>query len=840
MCGLCGLGSAGAVTGNHLGSGPYSGWPSYAADLMAEKGLTVADGAALFGATSGSGIGSGDGGGDPTGFTSFRDIRSDIKTDATLDVGQRVNAEIGTRADTDWFRMELTEGVSYEVSMKALTIYPGVGLDPKLFLINQAGEFLPREDDNGGEGTDALMFFTATRTGTYYVGATGYGGDGSGTVGNYEIALGIADFDSDDIGNIPNLAGQISVDETVSGRIDYSDDEDWYTLTVKKGKTYAVFLDSAQGSSAPLGNPSVEVLDKRLSSVAFNDDNGITRNAALTFTADYNGKYYIKALGGPGNTGDFKLTVADFTPPEPPSPLDALNWGDYTTFGKSNIKYYFAKVGETFANETTDEAWNAYEKGQAVAALKEYSRVTPLTFQEVGNSNQADFILTKNFLDSGNTGRMVPQDPNFSPDQGVGWFNTNPTYWSRNKAGGLLEQGSYGYSNFIHEFGHGLGLSHPHDNGGGTAGIFAGVTSSGDTGDNDLNQEVFTIMSYNKGWATGFNGASRTNDYGIARTPMAFDIAAIQLKYGVNENYNKGNNTYKLWTKNDTGTGYEAIWDTGGRDTIVNPGSESALIDLRPATLKAEAGGGGFVSYVTGIFGGYTIANGVRIENAKGGSAADTLIGNNAKNKLDGGGGKDVMFGGKGNDTYVLSQADERIVEPDRKGGTDTVMSGKVSLKLGDYERVENLNLIGKKDLDGVGTGGKNKLSGNNGDNVLKGGGGNDVLKGGKGNDVLVGGDGKDRLEGNAGRDKLTGNKGPDDFVFKGKFGTDKIRDFDKGTDELYLSKKLWDGNLSKAEVVSDFASKKGGNIVFDFDGGTIILQDIGSKAGLADDIVFI
>ena len=167
-------------------------------------------------------------------------------------------------------------------------------------------------------------------------------------------------------------------------------------------------------------------------------------------------------------------------------------------------------------------------------------------------------------------------------------------------------------------------------------------------------------------------------------------------------------------------------------------------------------------------------------------------------------------------------------------------MSKSVSLKLGDYKGIENLNLIGKKDLDGTGTGGKNKLAGNNGDNVLKGGGGNDLLKGGKGNAVLVGGDGKDRLEGHAGRDKLTGNKGPDDFVFKGKFGTDKIRDFDKGTDELYLSKKLWDGTLSKAEVVSDFASKKGGNIVFDFDGGTIILLDIESKAGLVDDIVFI
>src|SRR5256885_6616770 len=38
-------------------------------------------------------------------------------------------------------------------------------------------------------------------------------------------------------------------------------------------------------------------------------------------------------------------------------------------------------------------------------------------------------------------------------------------------------------------------------------------------------------------------------------------------------------------------------WDAGGIDSIVYAGARNATIDLRPATLKYEWGGGGWVSY---------------------------------------------------------------------------------------------------------------------------------------------------------------------------------------------------------------------------------------------------
>ncbi len=104
---------------------------------------------------------------------------------------------------------------------------------------------------------------------------------------------------------------------------------------------------------------------------------------------------------------------------------------------------------------------------------------------------------------------------------------------------------------------------------------------------------------------------------------------------------------------NAAGTRYSSIWDAGGVDQIVYEGARDANIDLRPATLQYEQGGGGWVSYAFGIHGGFTIANGVTVENARSGSGNDALIGNDAANRLESGAGTDVLSGNGGNDVLI-------------------------------------------------------------------------------------------------------------------------------------------------------------------------------------------
>ena len=88
---------------------------------------------------------------------------------------------------------------------------------------------------------------------------------------------------------------------------------------------------------------------------------------------------------------------------------------------------------------------------------------------------------------------------------------------------------------------------------------------------------------------------------------------------GVNEEWATGDDIYILKDVNAAGTFFTSIWDAGGTDEIAYIGTRETVIDLRAATLQYEVGGGGFMSYAYGIYGGFTIANGVTIENATGG-----------------------------------------------------------------------------------------------------------------------------------------------------------------------------------------------------------------------------
>ncbi len=335
--------------------------------------------------------------------------------------------------------------------------------------------------------------------------------------------------------------------------------------------------------------------------------------------------------------------------------LDSINWGSKVSTTNKVINVYFAKDGEKFDGEKS-KGWSSYEKQQAMEAFGVFEDVIDVTFNVVNNSSKADFKL----VTTKNVGWLGYFNPPGTKNAGVGVFNKDGTGWNAN---GGLEQGGYGFITLIHEFGHGMGLAHPHDKGGSSPKMHGVTSDFDDYGNSDLNQGVFTTMSYNDGWPTGPDGTTSSNKYGWQGTMMALDIALLQQKYGANTNFRSGDNSYNLPTKNKDGTYYAAIWDTGGDDKISNKGSsKDAVIDLRAATLSYEDGGGGRVSYVDGVYGGFTIANGVVIEKATGGSGDDKLTGNKQGNVLKGKKGDDKLVGKKGNDKLTGDGGEDRFV----------------------------------------------------------------------------------------------------------------------------------------------------------------------------------
>lgn len=450
----------------------------------------------------------------------------------------------------------------------------------------------------------------------------------------------------------------LSVGTTRYGSIDTQFEMDSYELVLSAGDI--VEITAVGTGTNALADPVLDLYDAQGNLLAWNfDATASTTDARITYEATQDGTYVVGAYASGGITGDYALSVSRTTGN---ALLDSIDWGTEVT--DTHLQVYFATDGEWVLSEGgwdyDSEGWNAYEISRVMAALDMIAAVTNLTFSQTTTRSEAEFVLgldTDRDLGNGDLGFFNPPD---EVDEGVGMFNGRA--WDR-EAGGDLEVGGQGFVTVTHELLHGLGFAHPHDRGG-TSVKMDGVSSRfDDYGDYNLNQGIFTTMSYNEGLHTGNIGRKTpwSPTWGAEIGPMALDIALLQEKYGANMSTATGNDTYELPVMNQVGTGWLSIWDAGGTDEITYTGLRDTVIDLRPATLEYEKGGGGFLSAARKVAGGFTIANGVVIENASSDAGNDRLQGNDVANELRAGSGNDKLRGRDGDDTLVGGAGRDKI-----------------------------------------------------------------------------------------------------------------------------------------------------------------------------------
>lgn len=345
-----------------------------------------------------------------------------------------------------------------------------------------------------------------------------------------------------------------------------------------------------------------------------------------------------------------------------PSFLDSIDWGQGLASGAVNV--YFATSGEVFDGKTS-VGWNPYEQQQAMLAFQQFANVCNVTFAVVTDQTDATLTLVNKAKAASYLGYFNPPGTN---NEGVGVMNQSGAGWDENLPGtGGLEQGGYGFVTMIHEFGHAMGMAHPHD-AGGTSTIWEGVTGPFKSlGTFKLNQGIYTTMSYNDGWVKHPDGKNAAMEYGWQGTMMGFDVAMLQEVYGANMGFATGDDLYEIADANVSGTFFACIWDAGGHDTMSYAGARDVTIDLRAAHLGYAQGSGGYISFASEIYGGFTIANGVEIEDAVGGSGRDIIIGNDVRNTMSGNDGNDAMAGLDGRDTLLGG------------GGRDVLIGGEAA-----------------------------------------------------------------------------------------------------------------------------------------------------------------
>lgn len=304
---------------------------------------------------------------------------------------------------------------------------------------------------------------------------------------------------------------------------------------------------------------------------------------------------------------------------------------------------------------TLDERFSTQQKASIRQALQDWQELAHIVFKERSASADGSIDIKADPATSGGVSHL----PSRSHRNMTTVIGTEDAWEAPRK-------GDYFTLTTLHELGHALGLGHPGDYG-------KNVHSYEDTV-YQQDTRAHSVMSY---WSeTNQPGHDFKGDQ--PSTPMKDDIAAIQKLYGANLNTRKTDTTYgfnanadrehmRLKSRNDKPI--FSIWDGGGNDTLDFSGfSQRQTINLRAQSY----------SDVGGLKGNVSIAKGVILENAIGGSGDDHIIGNEVGNRLRGGVGADRLRGGGGADVFAYDKANEStLARPDEildfTSGTDKI-----------------------------------------------------------------------------------------------------------------------------------------------------------------------
>jgi hypothetical protein len=440
-----------------------------------------------------------------------------------------------------------------------------------------------------------------------------------------------------DIGQTTSTAGTITVGGTTQNAIEQFGDHDWFKVNLVSGQAITVALDALAAGPAPL-DPYL-IIRNSSGQIVYEDDDihpTVDLDALISFAAEYTGAYYID-VGAFENAsaGDYRLTVTAFQAPTAVWTNDQIAEqliSDY--WGDGRHPFNVSSGGSLTVNLT---GLNAAGLALARQALLTWKEITGINFVETTSTTPTPHItFTDDHPDGGAFTEGLTYDGQFVTSALV---NIDAS-WLQDFGQGV---GTYTYQAYLHEIGHALGLGH--------AGNY-----------NDVATYPYDALYVNDAWATSvmsyfsqiesdyFN--SRGFDESFLITPMAADILAVQQLYGLSTTTRSGNTTYGF--NSNAGTIYNAqqnplssvaytIFDTGGTDTVDYSGySVAQRIDLNAEQF----------SNVGGQIGNVTIARGTIIENAIGGSSADTIIGNSVANVLTGRAGIDRLTGGSGNDAF--------------------------------------------------------------------------------------------------------------------------------------------------------------------------------------------
>nr|CRH07121.1 protein of unknown function [Candidatus Magnetococcus massalia] len=247
------------------------------------------------------------------------DLPATSSTSGMLTLDSSVTGTVDAANDVDWFAVNLSAGVAYQVDLQGADSSKGTLSNPTLFgIFDSSGSFVSKSyDGNSGTGFDAQKSFTPDSDGVYYLAA------GSHVTGSYTLSIsggsssssgdssgGSTTPSGDDYSASSATTGELSVGGSITGTVESANDIDWFAVALTAGTSYQIDLEGADSSKGTLANPTLYgIYDSSggFVSGSFDANSGSGLNAQETLTPITSGTYYLAA--GSHVTGTYALSV---------------------------------------------------------------------------------------------------------------------------------------------------------------------------------------------------------------------------------------------------------------------------------------------------------------------------------------------------------------------------------------------------------------------------------------------------------------------------------------------------------------------------------------------------
>ncbi|QAU35559.1 pre-peptidase C-terminal domain-containing protein [Janthinobacterium sp. 17J80-10] len=691
------------------------------------------------------------------------DFGQTMSTAGAIALDTSVAGNISMAGDSDWFSVDLEGGMSYKIDLKGSSSNSGTLLDPLLKIYDSAGQLVQTVDDGTGNWSsyDSQVTFMAASSGTYYFAANADASLGNGQTGTYSLSI----SRDDEYSATSTTTGTLAPNGVASGRINFANDVDWVKVSLEAGKVYTFQAESQLNWISPDLKLSLYLANGTLVEQADDIDiitggnYSLKLTPELAYVAPVSGEYYL-AVEGKGWTGDYSLQAYNETVQSYVNDLLlGLKWGADAMGTGQTITYSFPTALDPYYEGYVNgfQPFTNAQSLDAIEIMQQWSSLANILFTQVDGNGNIDFNWAdgSDFFDSS----VAAVTLLYATSQYSTQFAETDVFMNNATLGANVDPlpGQFEYFTLLHEIGHAIGLDHP--------------GSYGDKSSNflphALDNQAFTVMSYLE--------KLDSNIWNL--NPGILDIATIQYLYGANMTTNASDTNYVY---SDITEYHGAIWDAGGNDTLdASNQTIDARLFLTAGTLSSigPVTGGGAAHNNVGI------AFGVQIENARGGSGNDLIIGNNVANNLQGGSGNDTLIGSEGADTLDGGAGMDTADYSNAVSGINANLSGSIVSNDGSVSGTGSVDLlIDIENLAGsafadflVGSDVANQIYGNEGNDTIFGYAGNDVISAGEGNDVLVGGTGADTLIGGTGNDIYYVDDAGDSITEAGSAGTDHV-----------------------------------------------------------------